>query len=201
MRKFALSNALLILDLQNILPPEKNAFEIESNSSHLAKQYDIQRELASVIRKKSPKLVVVFQDQTHGPFLYDENGQRHHGSGYTGETDPMAYPPQHKYTSKQIQNYITSILKNNPDAVIVIQGDHGLHMSSPDEFHRCFGNGCQAVELWNSVISAVRIPEKFRTGNETVMLETPLNISRYLINHYVGSSNCKYLKNGAKNVH
>ena len=191
----------LVVDLQNVAAPGKSAFKTGNGDSHIAQQYDIQGELASVCGKKTPKLVVIFQDQTHGPYLYDEDGRFHESIGYAGETDPMAYPPQHKYTVKQIQKHIEAILKNDPDAVIVIQGDHGLHTSSPEEFRRCFGKECRPTELWNSVISAIRIPPSLRKGDENVMLETPLNISRYLINHYVGSNNCQYLKKGAKYVH
>lgn len=191
----------LLLDMQAVSTQGESAFKIDSSASHIAKQYDIQGELASVCRKKSPKLVVVFQDQTHEPFLYDENGRRHDGRIYAGEKGPMAYSPQHKYTSKQVRKHIETILRSDPDAVIVIQGDHGLHTFLPEEFRRCFGKECPAVELWNHVISAVRIPPSLREGDEDVIQETPLNISRYLINHYVGSNNCQYLKKRRKNVH
>lgn len=174
---------------------------IECKFFSLAYNYDLLKELKRSFNKKSPKLVIINQDRSHAPFLFDENGLPHHGKGFISETDPAAYPAQHRFAAKLVCRLIIEILQNDPDAVIVIQGDHGLHVTEQKEFQYRFKKIFKQTEMWNSVISAVRIPEKFRTGNESAMLETPLNISRYLINHYVGSNNCQYLKKGEKNVH
>ena len=174
---------------------------IECKFFSLAYNYDLLKELERIFKKKSPKLVIINQDRSHAPFLFDENGLPHHGKGFISETDPAAYPAQHRFAAKLVCRLTTEILQHDPDAVIVIQGDHGLHVTGQKEFQYRFKKIFKQTEMWNSVISAVRIPGKFRTGNEPVMMQIPLNISRYLINHYVGSNNCQYLKKGEKNVH
>lgn len=172
----------------------------------MALNYNLFYGLSALKKEPSPKLVVINQDRTHNPYLLDENGVCHQGKNYLSETDPLAYAPQHRYGVKIVRNLVDRIIRNDPDAVIVIQGDHGLHGSSPEEFRFRFGKDCRITELWNSVVSAVRIPPKFRQGDENVLQETPLNISRYLINHYVGRGNCSYIKvshhkSGGDHVH
>lgn len=41
-------------------------------------------------------------------------------------------------------------------------------------------------------MSAIRVPEKYQTGEEHYAMENPLNISRYLVNSFVGR-NYEYL--------
>ena len=41
-------------------------------------------------------------------------------------------------------------------------------------------------------MSAIYIPDKFKNGDEEY-LNNPLNISRYLVNNYVGNNNYDYL--------
>ena len=85
------------------------------------------------------------------------------------------------------------ILEVDPDAVIVIQADHGLHGNTEEDFKKAFGPDADPIELWNSTMSAIRVPEKFRTGEEHYAMENPLNISRYLVNSFVGR-NYDYLE-------
>ena len=47
-------------------------------------------------------------------------------------------------------------------------------------------------EIRNSVISAIYIPDKYKNGDEEY-LDNPFNISRYIVNNYVGN-NYEYLK-------
>jgi hypothetical protein len=77
-------------------------------------------------------------------------------------------------------------------AVIVLQGDHGLHGNSEAEITDTFGKDAVAP-IWNQVMSALRVPEKYQNGDETYALENPLNMSRYLVNAFVGR-NYRYIE-------
>jgi len=71
------------------------------------------------------------------------------------------------------------IIANNPDAVIVIQSDHGL---------RGAGNWLlpeDVIRLQDSVFSAVRIPDAYGGLDAPVH---PLNIARELVNRFVGQN-------------
>jgi hypothetical protein len=87
---------------------------------------------------------------------------------------------------------IDEILERDPDAVIVLQGDHGLHGNSEAEITDTFGKDAVAP-IWNQVMSALRVPEKYQNGDETYALENPLNMSRYLVNAFVGR-NYRYIE-------
>ena len=83
-------------------------------------------------------------------------------------------------------------MNNDEDAVIIVQGDHGLHTVEDKYMLKIFSKDMKDVqEIRNSVISAFYIPEKYKNGDE-VYLNNPLNISRYIVNNYVGE-NYEYL--------
>lgn len=155
------------------------------------------REAAAAVFQPAPRLVVYNLQAAHCPFIYDENGNctpAAQGSDDLYPAEPRDYPPQHTFTVKILRENIRMVLERDPDAVIILQADHGLHCTTPEQFRKAFGKDCDYVELWNSTICAFRIPEKYRNGEEGVMMKTPLNISRYLINRFVGAGNCRYLE-------
>jgi len=81
---------------------------------------------------------------------------------------------------------IDEILDYNPDAVIVLQADHGLHYSYTHSKLLMDGYSIeQVLELAFSVFSAVRIPEKY--GGLDAPLD-PRNIARELVNRFVGQN-------------
>ncbi len=85
--------------------------------------------------------------------------------------------------------------------MIVLQADHGLHMLTIDDFVKEFGcTEAEALALWNQVMSAVRLPEGAMTPQIQQILSDPRNISRYLINEYVGR-NYEYIPAGYRQVY
>jgi len=137
----------------------------------------------------SPRLVIGVMDVAHAPFVIDENGR--------GEKIPYApyrmldYAPQHRYAAKFLISVVDYILENDPDAVVVLQADHGLHGLKAQRIMDQFAGSEEAVwDIWNSTISAVRIPEEYGVLTEPL---DPLNITRYLVNQYVGD-NYAYLE-------
>ena len=108
------------------------------------------------------------------------------------------YVGQYRYGVKQLLAKLEVIIENDPDALIIVQADHGIHGLGPvgaDYFNeKTFeeqGYSIEDMQNFNkNVISAVRIPAKY--GKLDQPLE-PLDISRYLVNHYVGKNNYDYL--------
>ena len=81
---------------------------------------------------------------------------------------------------------IDVILERNPSAVIVLQADHGFHYTTMH--HQLLNDGYsieQVLEMAFSVFSAVRIPLQY---GELDMPLSPLNISRELVNRFVGEN-------------
>lgn len=169
--------------MEQILPSSSTAID-ESDRKTIRSLYDIlHRDV------QAQKLSVITQGTAHYPFKMDENGVL---ADYKYSKNPIYYYPQHAFAAKLLINMVDMILEADPDAVIVIQGDHGLHGNTEKQFKTAFGKDADAIELWNGTMSAIRVPEKYRTGEEHYALENPLNISRYLVNSFVGE-NYEYL--------
>ena len=98
------------------------------------------------------------------------------------------YSSNYSYSTKLLIEILDYIRKNDEDAVIFIQGDHGIHMLGDEQLRIFFGISQEELqEVRNSVISAYYIPKKYQNGDEKY-LDNPLNISRYIVNHYVGEN-------------
>lgn len=96
------------------------------------------------------------------------------------------YPTAYHYAGSVMINMIDMILEQNPNAVIVLQSDHGFHLHATQR--QLLENGLTEAEvahLQNSVMSAVRIPEQY--GGLVEPLD-PRNITRELVNRFVGQN-------------
>jgi hypothetical protein len=129
-------------------------------------------------------------------FIYDENGNVYK-ERLEDPHDVHLYLPQHKYAVKQMMTQVDIIIEDDQNAVIILQGDHGIHGigTGPDYFDSkfMFERGYNLEDQLNlnlSVISAVRIPPQY--GKLSQPLD-PLDIARYLVNHFVGKGNYDYL--------
>jgi len=104
------------------------------------------------------------------------------------EYDPLthdAYINAHYYDLMIMLRAVDLILDRNPDAIIVLQADHGflgewLRFMSDKGYQ-----DSEAFELHTSTFSAVRIPLKYGGLDEPL---DPLNITRELVNRYVGEN-------------
>jgi len=137
-----------------------------------------------------PKLTIIHDLTPHYPYFHGEDGSIIHDPE---NMNPLDYYTQHIYAGKVLIGVIDMILEKDPEAVIVIQADHGLHGNSEADFKKAFGDKADAKELWNSTMSALRVPPEYKTGEEHYALETPLNMTRYLVNSFVGK-NYEYLQ-------
>jgi hypothetical protein len=94
------------------------------------------------------------------------------------------YPLAYAYMVDRMLYLVDIALEENPDTVIVLQADHGLHLTDTQLFLLDQGYSLDEVlELTYSVFSAVRIPERY--GGLDAPL-APLNITRELVNRFVG---------------
>lgn len=110
----------------------------------------------------------------HSPYILDSLGSLQKED----ETpDKMKYLSQLKYTNKIMIYLITSIVSNDPTAVIIIQGDHGYR--GLDNF---VDKRNEAHTLFNIMyIGGNKIP------NETLKyLDNPINNFRIVFNMYFG---------------
>jgi hypothetical protein len=141
--------------------------------------------LVKTFTEAEPRLTIIHDQKAHVPFIRNEDGSLQARSETAG-VDPANYPPQHRYTAKIILAYISLILEDEPDAVIVVQADHGLHdEESRNTLLKKGGTEEDVRVMQNQVMSAVRIPEKWGGLREPL---DPLDISRVLVNRYVGQN-------------
>lgn len=106
-----------------------------------------------------------------------------HGSGH----DRLdLYPLAYEYSNEVMFNMIDLILEHNPNAIIVIQADHGMHLHGTQRQLLAEGFTEEEVaHIQNSVLSAVRIPEQYGGLDEPL---DPRNITRELVNRFVGEN-------------
>lgn len=139
---------------------------------------------------------VVYDIYIGRAFIFDENGNLYKVK-LDDPNDVNLYLPQHKYTVKQMLAQVDTIIENDPEAVIILQSDHGIHGigNGADYFDSkfMFERGYSLEDQLNlnlSVMSAVRIPPQY--GKLSQPLD-PLDIARYLVNNFVGKGNYDYL--------
>jgi len=139
--------------------------------------------LVNIMNYSGSKLVLIHDLKTHSPFIYDKHGKKIN----INTNDPYYYPSQHYFASNIVISYIDFILNKDPDAVIVIQAAHGLHKEKTRQLLITkYGKTEEDVRLMqNQTMSAVRIPEKLGGLEQPV---EPLNITRLLVNRFVGEN-------------
>jgi len=94
------------------------------------------------------------------------------------------YPEAYDRMLEVMFHRVDDILTTNPNAVIVLQADHGFHSETTQQFMYDAGYPRDVIlDLMHSVFSAVRIPEQY--GGLESPLE-PRNITRELVNRFVG---------------
>jgi len=96
------------------------------------------------------------------------------------------YPRAYAYIANKALIHVDNILNGNPNAVIILQADHGFHFGRTQQFLLDQGYSLeQVIELNHSVFSAVRIPAEYGGLGAPI---APLNISRELVNRFVGQN-------------
>ena len=121
---------------------------------------------------------------------WDEHGNY---NPYNTRNDIEPYPGNYIFGGRLLIIFIDFILEHDPNAVIVLQADHGLHLTLKDlgiegimNIFSCTAE--EAIAISHSVMSAIRLPEGYLTPETEKILSDPRNISRYLINTFVGQN-------------
>jgi len=141
-------------------------------------------------KDKNNKFVFVDYGIDHLPILYDKNGKYVSDDKYY---DLDYYVDNYIYSTKALISILNYIKDNDGDSIIVVQGDHGIHILDDKYLKDYFNTDNQgALNIKNSTMSAIYVPEKYRNSSDKY-LNNPFNFSRYIVNNYVGN-NYKYIK-------
>jgi hypothetical protein len=143
--------------------------------------------LIDIMQSKTPRFVLHSFEMAHGTFSFNEYG--HHNVGDRDSlVNPALYPAHHRFTAFTLLQYLDIIIGNDPDAIIVIQADHGLQVRSIRRRMELDYTEDESLMLMNQGISAIRLPEELLTPETIEILSDPRNISRFLINNFVGEN-------------
>jgi hypothetical protein len=141
--------------------------------------------------EERPHFTILMNLMFHFPFAFVEDGELN--TNYSPE-DMKLYYGQHVYSSKVLLNIVDMILKKDPDAVIVLQSDHGINYLYDDTLDASFElSNNDWYDMRHGTMSAIRVPEKYQNGEEAYAVSNPLNMSRYIVNNFVGR-NYDYLQ-------
>ena len=137
------------------------------------------------------RFIFIDYAMSHAPWAYEVDGSFR--KEYNSKEALLTTYTHSMYVLTDLLDYIRN---NDPNAVIVLQADHGIHYVSSVPFegmNEYFGVSEDEMRiLRNSTMNAIYIPEEYRTVDDKV-LGNPLNISRYLVNNYIGD-NYKYVE-------
>ena len=120
----------------------------------------------------------------HPPFLFGPNGENvipdHRDiSGLQDWENPQGYVNQVIYATNQVSMVIKNIVKNDPDAVVIIQGDTGTFTGIEDMVTKKMNDVYQV----HSILYAVRIPDANNLENVG-----SVNTYRIIFNNYFNTN-------------
>ena len=148
--------------------------------------FDVLNEIT--LKTDGPKYVFSHVYVPHPPFLFGPNGEnvipdRREISGLQSWENPQGYVNQLIYATNEITVVIKNIVKNDPNAIIIVQGDTGT-LTGADISKKTMKEIYQA----HSILYAVRIPD---VEDSDYMI--PVNTYRIIFNNYF-NMNYDYLE-------
>ena len=155
---------------------------LTETTKNLHHERQLYRSLIDSFSISEPKLLFITPMFTHAHYwhLFDETLEEWTPSRYD------LYPIAREYGVNVMMKIIDMILERNPEAIIVIQSDHGMHARGTQRQLLADGYSNEVIRgLHNSVMSAVRIPEQYGGLDEPL---DPRNITRELVNRFVGEN-------------
>jgi len=156
------------------------------DSFALTDEIYLYRKLYDSFSIPSPKLLWISNDIAHSPWckMYtDLNPELKPDDLYNVD---KYYLPIHRYAVNVMLKTIDMVLEHNSDAIIILQGDHGIGEYPFHDYLKQAGyTQAERIEMNLSVISAVRIPSKYGGLDEPI---DPVNIARLLVNRFVGEN-------------
>ena len=147
------------------------------------------------LKTDGPKYVFSHVYVPHPPFLFGPNGENvipdhREISGLQSRENPQGYVNQLIYATNEITVVIKNIVKNDPNAIIIVQGDTGT-LTDTDISKKTMKEIYQA----HSILYAVRIPD---VEDSDYMI--PVNTYRIIFNNYF-NMNYDYLEYHGYLVH
>tara|TARA_B100001765_G_C19487850_1_gene332277 strand:+ start:85 stop:1506 length:1422 start_codon:yes stop_codon:yes gene_type:complete len=148
--------------------------------------FDVLNEIT--LKTDGPKYVFSHVYVPHPPFLFGPNGEnvipdRREISGLQSWENPQGYVNQLIYATNEITVVIKNIVKNDPNAIIIVQGDTGT-LTGTEISKKTMKEIYQA----HSILYAVRIPD---VEDSDYMI--PVNTYRIIFNNYF-NMNYDYLE-------
>ena len=148
--------------------------------------FDVLNEIT--LKTDGPKYVFSHVYVPHPPFLFGPNGEnvipdRREISGLQSWENPQGYVNQLIYATNEITVVIKNIVKNDPNAIVIVQGDTGT-LTGADISKKTMKEIYQA----HSILYAVRIPD---VEDSDYMI--PVNTYRIIFNNYF-NMNYDYLE-------
>jgi len=104
-------------------------------------------------KSKTPRFVYAHFLLPHSPFFFDKSGKRRDHKIIFKEDDyntPSSYLEYVDYTNSILKDLVNIILTNNPNAVIILMGDHGYRLPT---------NESNPIHHFNN-LNAVYYPDK-----------------------------------------
>ena len=155
--------------------------------------FDVLNEIT--LKTDGPKYVFSHVYVPHPPFLFGPNGENvipdhREISGLQSWENPQGYVNQLIYATNEITVVIKNIVKNDPNAIIIVQGDTGT-LTGADISKKTMKEIYQA----HSILYAVRIPD---VEDSDYMI--PVNTYRIIFNNYF-NMNYDYLEYHSYLVH
>ena len=155
--------------------------------------FDVLNEIT--LKTDGPKYVFSHVYVPHPPFLFGPNGEnvipdRREISGLQSWENPQGYVNQLIYATNEITVVIKNIVKNDPNAIIIVQGDTGT-LTGTNISKKTMKEIYQA----HSILYAVRIPD---VEDSDYMI--PVNTYRIIFNNYF-NMNYDYLEYHGYLVH
>lgn len=93
---------------------------LSTSIEYLCQNSGVQKNVFTILHLLSP----------HTPFVVDENGNYIPSEHHLNWDDKQYYLGQYIYVTKLMTRLVDSIIKNDPDSIIILQSDHGARAST-----------------------------------------------------------------------
>jgi hypothetical protein len=135
----------------------------------------------------NPTMVYIHEYATHNPYNFHADGTLKTFEEKLNDSWIKAYRDQYEFCLSLLSEIAEMIISNDPNAVIIITGDHGVHGLNVHQLPSDYDY--LTVEDLNNILNQVFFAV-YLGGNEINedIFHTPLNATRYLINTYVGEN-------------
>ena len=134
---------------------------------------------------KDPTLTMGYVISPHHPFVCDRNGEPLPSEAYKDWTTTDYYFEKLLYTNEMILTTVDNILETDPEAIIILQADHGSRQPGHlvDQFGGPWFDGKVENPMMASVLNCVRVPG----GSPDIEGDTCINAARKTFNAAFGT--------------